>query len=86
MEDRVQWAIKKKKWDGGTDCTGQWEMELEGEMLERENSHHSPRTALCGLLSRPVPQPISFKLTTTVSEGESILPILQRRKPRLGEI
>lgn len=51
-----------------------------------ENSHHSPRTALCGLLSRPVPQPISFKLTTTVSEGESILPILQRRKPRLGEI
>ena len=35
MEDRVRWAIKKKKWDGGTDCTGQWEMELEGEMLER---------------------------------------------------
>ena len=102
-----------------------------------EKSHYSPRTALCGLMSRPVPQPISFikvsfhlyyyagqhifflqkylstfiimlgstfsfftkvsfhlyyyaiisfKLTTTVSEGESILPILQRRKPRLGEI
>ena len=25
-----------------------------------EKSHYSPRTALCGLMSRPVPQPISF--------------------------
>lgn len=49
-------------------------------------SHHSRRTALCELLSRPVPQPVSFYLTTTVSEGKSILPIVQRRKPRLGEI
>ena len=47
MEDIVRWAIKKKKWDGGTDCTGQWEMELEGEMLEREKKATTHRGPPC---------------------------------------
>lgn len=47
-------------------------------------THGGP--ALCRLLSRPVPQPISFLPRTTISKGDSILPILQRRKPRLSQI
>ena len=61
MEDIVRWSIKKKKmgwghrlhWAVGDGVGGR-------DAGKTEKSHYSPRTALCGLMSRPVPQPISF--------------------------
>lgn len=67
---------KKKE---GPDCTGWWEMGLEGEntgmMTMKATSYQGPVCACCRVGMFPI---LSFLPTTTIEKGDGIF--LQRRK------
>lgn len=85
MEDTVfSWRPLKKKGHGVHRAVGDgFGGRDAGMMIIKATTCWGP--APCWLLSRHVPQPISF-LSTTISKGDRILPTRQRRKPRLSQI